>query len=63
MKKITKNSPKNPKDSQIKPKAKPLPEKKPTPKSKAKPNQADLFVEKYLEFYDDIKIPTRRYDW
>ncbi|MBR1987981.1 MAG: hypothetical protein IKA36_02965 [Clostridia bacterium] len=21
------------------------------------------FTEKYLDFYDDIKIPTKRYDW
>lgn len=21
------------------------------------------FVDRYLEFYDDIKIPSRRYDW
>ena len=21
------------------------------------------FMDKYLEFYDDIKIPSRRYDW
>lgn len=24
---------------------------------------ANPFVDKYLEFYDDIKIPSRRYDW
>lgn len=23
----------------------------------------DKFKDKYLEFYDDIKIPTKRYDW
>ena len=23
----------------------------------------NAFVDKYLEFYDDIKIPSRRYDW
>lgn len=21
------------------------------------------FTERYLDFYDDIKIPTKRYDW
>lgn len=21
------------------------------------------FTDKYLEFYDDIKIPSKRYDW
>ena len=21
------------------------------------------FTDKYLQFYDDIKIPSRRYDW
>jgi len=21
------------------------------------------FADKYLQFYDDVKIPSRRYDW
>ena len=27
----------------------------------AKPS--NKFTDKYLEFYDDIKIPSKRYDW
>ena len=27
----------------------------------AKPT--NQFTDKYLQFYDDIKIPSRRYDW
>ena len=27
------------------------------------PQAPNPFVDKYLEFYDDIKIPSRRYDW
>lgn len=27
----------------------------------AKPT--NKFTDKYLEFYDDIKIPSKRYDW
>lgn len=46
---------------------------KKAPKSKCKlkknPNfkpvsqPQDKFKDKYLEFYDDIKIPSKRYDW
>lgn len=25
--------------------------------------QTNQFADKYLQFYDDIKIPSRRYDW
>lgn len=25
--------------------------------------ETNKFTDKYLEFYDDIKIPTKRYDW
>lgn len=31
-----------------------------TPKQKTETNQ---FTENYLKFYDDIKIPSKRYDW
>lgn len=31
-----------------------------TPKQKTEPNK---FTENYLKFYDDIKIPSKRYDW
>ena len=44
-----------------------LPESKYTPKVKPtkKPaaQKADKFKDSYLNFYDDIKIPSRRYDW
>lgn len=30
-------------------------------KSLEKPE--NRFTDKYLEFYDDIKIPSKRYDW
>lgn len=45
------------------------------PKSKCKKNTklsshkkttlppVNKFTEKYLDYYDDIKIPTKRYDW
>ncbi len=45
--------------------------KKP-PKSKKKhkaqpvktiPTESNKFTEDYLKFYDDIKIPGKRYDW
>ncbi len=36
-------------------------------KNKLKPTlsnpQANKFTENYLKFYDDIKIPNKRYDW
>ena len=28
-----------------------------------KPTTTNKFTEDYLKFYDDIKIPTKRYDW
>ena len=31
-----------------------------TPKQK---NETNQFAENYLKFYDDIKIPSKRYDW
>lgn len=43
--------------------------KLPKSKKKIKSNkvspfkQTNNFTNKYLEFYDDIKIPTKRYDW
>lgn len=39
-------------------KAKTLSNKKVSP---VKPT--NQFADKYLQFYDDIKIPSRRYDW
>lgn len=41
------------------------------PKSKKKYNkkpalnnpQANKYTEDYLRFYDDIKLPSKRYDW
>ena len=33
-----------------------------TPK-KAEQKPTNNFKEKYFEFYDDIKTPTKRYDW
>lgn len=26
-------------------------------------NATDKFTENYLQFYDDIKVPFKRYDW
>lgn len=28
-----------------------------------KPMPTNKFADDYLKFYDDIKIPSRRYDW
>ena len=46
---------------------------KKTQKPKIKPNRKysftvpakpeNKFTEKYLQYYDDIKIPSKRYDW
>ena len=30
---------------------------------KTTPNVENKFKDKYLEFYDDIKVSTKRYDW
>lgn len=43
------------------PKSKYTPKVVPTKKPKAK--QPEKFKDSYLNFYDDIKVPTRRYDW
>ncbi len=37
-------------------------ENKTTKKPQVSQN-SNPFVDRYLEFYDDIKIPSRRYDW
>jgi len=31
--------------------------------NKSTQKQTNTFKEKYFEFYDDIKTPTKRYDW
>ncbi len=36
---------------------------KPNPNVKPLPPKQDQFKDKYLQFYDDIKISSRRYDW
>jgi len=33
------------------------------PKFKANAPKVDKFKDRYLDFYDDIKISSRRYDW
>ena len=45
-----------------------LPKGKTKPKlinleKKPKPKATNNFTDNYLKFYDDIKIPSRRYDW
>jgi hypothetical protein len=30
---------------------------------KSTPKPQDNFTENYLKFYDDVKIPSKRYDW
>lgn len=37
--------------------------KKRTNPSKTVAQTTNQFTEKYLQFYDDIKIPSKRYDW
>jgi len=32
-------------------------------KIKKQTQKEDKFKDNYLKFYDDIKIPSRRYDW
>lgn len=32
-------------------------------KSKIKKNPQNKFVDSYLSYYDDIKVPGRIYDW
>lgn len=32
-------------------------------KTKSAPRQTNHFADKYLEFYDDIKVPSRKYHW
>lgn len=32
-------------------------------KQNAPSPQIDKFKDKYLEFYDDIKIPSKKHDW
>lgn len=43
------------------PKSKYMPKVKPTKKPTVQ--KQDRFKDNYLNFYDDIKISTRRYDW
>ena len=36
----------------------------PKPKKQPKTQQVqNQFADKYLQFYDDIKTPTKRHDW
>lgn len=37
--------------------------KKKTAPTKTTASCTNQFTEKYLQFYDDIKIPSKRYDW
>lgn len=39
-----------------------MPSKKPTT-HKTVSQPTNKFTDKYLEFYDDIKIPSRKYHW
>ena len=43
------------------PKSKYTPKVRPT--KKPTPEKQDKFKDSYLNFYDDIKVPSRRYDW
>ena len=49
--KILKSQPKSKYVPKVRPTRKPIPEKQ------------DKFKDNYLNFYDDIKISSRRYDW
>ena len=32
-------------------------------KFQTKPKQENKFADNYLQFYDDIKLPSKRHDW
>ena len=36
---------------------------KPTGKISQPKQDTNPYADQYLKFYDDIKIPTKRYDW